>query len=643
VNNNCPAVLKSGAFFVIIKALFIKRGRSLKDFTEKLTRPALLKASYEELEMLSCEIRSFLIEKISKCGGHLASNLGAVELTIAMHRVFDPNVDRIVFDVGHQTYTHKLLSGRAEGFEKLRKLGGVSGFPKPSESVTDAFIAGHASNSVSVALGMAKARSRLGEKHKIVSVIGDGALTGGLSYEGLSNVVQANEPMLIILNDNGMSISENVGSMAGNLSKLRLSPFYLNIKKEYRDKLRRVKPLYNFVHGAKEKAKDLILPKNIFNDLGLYYLGPVDGHDIRELEYVMNWAKSLDIPVLLHVKTKKGKGCHYAETKPDLYHGVGPFNPENGELEGNGKESFSSVFGDKLLELAKKDKRIVAITAAMSDGTGLSRFSAEFPESLIDVGIAEGHAVSMAAGMAKQGLKPVFAVYSSFLQRAYDMLIHDVSLLGLNVVFAVDRAGIVGEDGETHNGVFDVSYLRSVPGMTVYSPSSYLELGYYLEKALSSDEGPVAVRYPRGSEGDYSELSQKDTDILKEGSDISIASYGTMINEAITAAEILAKEDISAELIKINKVKPLDLEPIKASVSKTKRLIIAEESCAQGSLSQKIITELHGCSEFQHICLNLGEGIIEQGSIEELRSIFGIDAKAIAKRAKGLDDGKNQT
>lgn len=616
--------------------------RSLKNFTEKLTRPALLSASYEELESLSCEIRSFLIEKVSKCGGHLASNLGAVELTIAIHRVFNPEVDRIVFDVGHQTYTHKLLSGRVEGFDKLRKLGGVSGFPKPSESASDSFIAGHASNSVSVALGMAKARSRMGEDYKVVSVIGDGALTGGLSYEGLSNVVQANEPMLIILNDNGMSISENVGSIAENLSKLRLSPFYLNIKKDFRDKLRKIKPLYNFVHEAKEKTKDVLLPKNIFDDLGLYYLGPVDGHDIKELEYAMSWAKGLGMPVLLHVKTKKGKGYHYAEIKPNLYHGVGPFNPETGEIEGNGKKNFSSVFGDKLLELAKKDKRIVAITAAMCDGTGLNCFSEKLPESLVDVGIAEGHAVSMAAGMAKQGLKPVVVIYSSFLQRAYDMLIHDVSLLGLNVVFAVDRAGIVGEDGETHNGVFDISYLRSVPGMTIYSPSSYAELEYYLESSLNNAVGPIALRYPRGSEGEYTGLSQKDTEVLKEGSDISLVAYGTMINETLEAAEMLEKEGISAEIIKINKIKPLDIEAIRASVSKTESVIIAEESCSSGTLSQEIIAKLHGCSEFEYASLNLGEGIIKQGSIKELKSIYEIDAEAIAKRAKEIVNGKNQ-
>lgn len=614
----------------------------MKDFTEKFTRPALLSASYEELESLSCEIRSFLIEKVSKCGGHLASNLGAVELTIAIHRVFNPEVDRIVFDVGHQTYTHKLLSGRAEGFDKLRKLGGVSGFPKPSESASDSFIAGHASNSVSVALGMAKARSRMGEDYKVVSVIGDGALTGGLSYEGLSNVVQANEPMLIILNDNGMSISENVGSIAENLSKLRLSPFYLNIKKDFRDKLRKIKPLYNFVHEAKEKTKDVLLPKNIFDDLGLYYLGPVDGHDIKELEYAMSWAKGLGMPVLLHVKTKKGKGYHYAEIKPNLYHGVGPFNPKTGEIDGNGKKNFSSVFGDKLLELAKKDKRIFAITAAMCDGTGLNCFSEKLPESLVDVGIAEGHAVSMAAGMAKQGLKPVVVIYSSFLQRAYDMLIHDVSLLGLNVVFAVDRAGIVGEDGETHNGVFDISYLRSVPGMTIYSPSSYAELEYYLESSLNNAVGPIALRYPRGSEGEYTGLSQKDTEVLKEGSDISLVAYGTMINETLEAAEMLEKEGISAEIIKINKIKPLDIEAIRASVSKTESVIIAEESCSSGALSQEIIEKLHGCSEFEYASLNLGEGIIKQGSIKELKSIYEIDAEAIAKRAKEIVNGKNQ-
>ncbi len=419
-----------------------------------------------QLVELCAEIRAFLIESLSHTGGHLASNLGTVELSVAMDRVYDPWRDRIVFDVGHQCYTHKLLTGRMAGFAKLRRTGGVSGFPKPGESAADAFIAGHASNSVAVALGMARARTLRRENYEVCALIGDGALTGGLAYEGLSNAGQSGELLVVIVNDNAMSIRRNVGGMARLLSRMRVRPAYFDFKRRYRGTVGRVKPLYNAIHAVKEQVKGAILPANVFDDLGFYYLGPVDGHDIKGLISALTWARDMRIPVLLHVITRKGRGYPMAELHPDKYHGVGPYDAATGELCRSG-ESFSGVFGRELLRLAEADGRIAAITAAMADGTGLSPFESRFPERFFDAGIAEGGAAAMAAGMAKQGLIPVAAIYSTFLQRSYDQLIHDVSLLGLHAVFGVDRAGLVGEDGETHDGVFDAAYISTVPGMTL--------------------------------------------------------------------------------------------------------------------------------------------------------------------------------
>lgn len=401
---------------------------------EKINDVADLRAlGPEELPGLCGEIRRFLIENVSKTGGHLASNLGTVELCVALDRVYDPYRDRIVFDVGHQCYTHKLLTGRLEGFARLRQYGGISGFPKPSESAADAFIAGHASNSVSVALGMARARTRLGEDYDVAAVIGDGALTGGLAYEGLSNAGQSGEPLVVILNDNAMSIGSNVGGMARLLSRMRVQPGYFRFKRWYRDTVGKIKPVYELLHRVKESVKGAILPENMFDDLGFYYLGPVDGHDVEALESAIAWARDMRVPVLLHVITRKGRGYPRAELDPERYHGVAPFDPEKGVVKG-GKESFSTVVGRSLCRAAERDRRVSALTAAMADGTGLSDFAKRYPERFYDTGIAEGHTVSMAAGMAKEGLLPVACVYSSFLQRAFDMLIHDVSLLGLHVV-----------------------------------------------------------------------------------------------------------------------------------------------------------------------------------------------------------------
>ena len=490
----------------------------------------------DELDALCRELREFEIESIAKTGGHLASNLGTVELTVALHRVYDTSVDRLVFDVGHQSYTHKIITGRRDAFRTLRQYGGLSGFPKPYEAVDDAFIAGHASNSVSVALGMARARTLNQEQYDVVAVIGDGALTGGLAYEGLADAAASDEPLVIILNDNNMSISENVGGISRLLQMMRMRPGYVSFKKWYRAVVKKLPIIYTATHKMKEWLKSWMLPDNIFSEMGLNYLGPIDGHDLATLEKAIRLARDMECPVLLHVITRKGKGCDYAESHPDKYHGVGCFDAKTGVVAPV-ECSFSDKMGESLCRYAEGDPRIVAITAAMAGGTGIECFSAKYPTRFFDTGIAEGHATAMAAGMAKQGLIPVFAVYSSFLQRGYDMLIHDVSLQHLHTVFCVDRAGLVGSDGETHHGVFDVNYLSSVPGMTILAPASFQELDDMLGYALHELNGPVALRYPRGGEGAYKASHVTAEHILRDGSDLTLVCYGTMVNEAMTAAE----------------------------------------------------------------------------------------------------------
>jgi len=585
----------------------------------------------EELPQLCQELRDKIVTDVSANGGHLASNLGVVELTVALHRVYDTSRDRLIFDVGHQCYAHKLLTGRRDDFDTLRTHGGISGFPKPYESGDDAFIAGHASNSVSVALGMARARTLRRENYDVVAVIGDGALTGGLAYEGLANVGGSREPMVVILNDNGMSISRNVGGTARLLSKARVRPEYLEFKRAYRNTVGLIKPLYDFNHRIKESVKGKILPSTMFADLGLYYLGPIDGHDLRQLQTAIAWARDMRIPVLLHVVTTKGKGCAYAEENPSKYHGVGPFDAESGRLKESGG-CFSEVFGDELRHIAASDGKIVALTAAMCGGTGLTAYAQEYPRRFFDVGIAEGHAVSMAAGMAKQGLTPVFAVYSSFLQRGYDMLIHDVSLQDLHVVFAVDRAGLVGSDGETHHGVFDVSYLSSVPGMTVFCPASFEELRAMLNTAIYDCAGPVAVRYPRGGESDQKPF------FVKGKPDITIAAYGIMVWQAYAAAETLSARGVRAQVVKLDRVCPLDCESVLASLEKTGRLLVSEDVCAPGCVGERILAAAAqtGVRVGQARLLNLGGGIVPQGSVRQLMADCGIDAAAIVRAAEEM-------
>lgn len=598
--------------------------------------------SDSEAQALCTRLRSTLIDTVSRTGGHLASNLGVVELTVALHRVFDTGRDRLVFDVGHQCYTHKLLTGRAGTMDTLRSFCGVAGYPKPVESPHDAFIAGHASNSVSVALGMARARTLLGANYSVLALIGDGALTGGLAYEGLSNAGQSGEPLIVILNDNGMSITKNVGGVAQHLAHQRLKPQYLRFKKGYR-KVMSVLPLgghvYNVTHKLKKAVKESILPCSMFEDMGFTYLGPVNGHDVKGLTQLLTYAKELTTPVLLHVRTVKGKGYSPAEQNPDAFHGVSRFVVETGRSIQPPKQNFSGVFGETLCKFAQQDERICAITAAMQSGTGLDGFSEQFPKRFFDVGIAEGHAVAMAAGMAKQGMIPVFAVYSSFLQRGYDMLLHDVGIQGLHVVLAVDRAGLVGEDGETHHGTFDVAFLDTVPGMTVFCPASFEEMKQMLAEALFRIRGPVAIRYPRGGEGAFlGGWEGQASTLVQVGTGITLVGYGVLFGNLLQTAERLKAYGIEAEVVKLNQITPLDAAAVLTSVQKTKRLLVAEECVEMGSVGQRLAARMLGeglSLEGLALC-NVGRGFIPHGTVKELWKLCSLDVDSLTKRALEL-------
>ena len=596
--------------------------------------------SDSEAAELCRRLRVRLIDTVSRTGGHLASSLGAVELIVAIHRVFDTGRDRLVFDVGHQCYAHKILTGRNAAMETLRTFGGIAGFPKPVESPSDAFIAGHASNSVSVALGMARARTLQNENYQVLALIGDGALTGGLAYEGLSDAGDSGEPLIVILNDNGMSITRSVGGVAEHLARQRLKPQYLHFKKGYR-KVMSVLPLgghiYNVTHKVKTAIKETLLPCSLFEDMGFTYLGPVDGHDVKRLTQLLSYARELKGPVLLHVRTVKGEGYTPAERNPDLFHGVGRFCVETGEPVHPTAPNFSAVFGQALCELAEKDPKICAITAAMQGGTGLNGFAQRFPERFFDVGIAEGHAAAMAAGMAKQGMTPVFAVYSTFLQRSYDMLLHDVALQGLHVVLAVDRAGLVGEDGETHHGLFDPAFLDTIPGMTVLCPASFAELRDMLEYAVYEVKGPVAIRYPRGGEGAYQDGAPRHPAVLlREGTDLTLAGCGTLVNELLDCADRLAADGIRAEVVKLNTITPLPLELVARSVKKTGRLLVAEESAEMGGIGQRIAAGLLAVGvPVQGLALaSTGRGFVTHGTIPQLRRLCGLDGESLYHRAR---------
>lgn len=612
---------------------------------ETAPKTPLLGAYTKEESLALCEsLREDLVETVSHTGGHLSSNLGVVELTVALHRVFDTREDRLVFDVGHQCYIHKMLTGRQEDMGNLRQWGGIAGFPKPSESVHDAFIAGHASNSVAVAVGMAQGRSLLEEDYKVIALLGDGALSGGLAFEGLTTGGQFKGQLLVILNDNGMSIGKSVGGIARYLSTQRIKPQYLNFKKNYRDVLENSnigRNIHDFNHNVKQAVKNSLFPCSFFEELGFSYYGPVDGHDVEELTQMLHYAKEQENPVFLHVRTTKGKGYLPAEQCPDAFHGVAPFLGKSGKLPSASGKNFSKVMGNTLLSLAKEEKALCAVTAAMPTGTGLEEFGTQFPERLFDVGIAEGCATCLTAGMVKQGAIAVFAVYSTFLQRTYDMLLHDLALEKLTGIIAVDRAGLVGEDGETHHGVFDVAFLSTIPHLTLYAPSSFAELEDMLRLSLKKAKeqphsGTIALRYPRGGEGNYKKgYSGLGTEVVSKGEDITLVSYGMNINDLLDCERLLKKENISATVLKINQIKPLDWKPVAESVKETGHLLVAEEVVMQGSVGQKLLCHLMEEGILPKVKLvNLGDDFVTHGNVNKLKEEVGLTSEKLYETCK---------
>ena len=606
----------------------------------------LVTLSASQREQLCGEIREFLVSHIAKTGGHLASNLGVVELTVALETVFDTSVDRLVFDVGHQSYVHMLLTGRQADFDRLRQFGGMAGFPKPSESDTDAFVAGHASSSVSVALGMARARTFSGEDYNVIALLGDGAATGGMVYEGLNDAAVSNEPMLVILNDNAMSIDRNVGGMASHLSALRSKKSYLGMKEKYRKLLQKNavgKALYRFSRNLKDRIRRALIPTTIFENMGMTYLGPVDGHDVNNLIDLLRIARDMKRPVLLHVMTQKGRGYIHAENEPSKFHGISPFDPATGSKLNKPGQTFSAAFGETMCALAQKNPKVCAITAAMPGGTGLLDFKRQYKNRLFDVGIAEEHAVSMAGGLAKQGMIPVVALYSTFLQRSYDQILQDVAMLNLHVVFAIDRSGLVGEDGETHHGVFDLGFLRQVPGMTVLCPASCRELQEMLTWAVEEGSGPIAIRYPRGGDredhGSYFRIDGKAVVCHRTGKDAAIVVYGTLVQNALDAAELLSKQGIEVTVLRLLQVNPLPIDEILKYLPNKCPVVVAEEAGNGSGLREAISWELGHGTQVESI--NLGGSFATHGKMADLYRHYGLDAQGIARevtRVVGNED-----
>lgn len=602
----------------------------------------------DELELLSYDIRDFLISNISCTGGHLASNLGAVELSIAIHRVFESPNDKIVWDVGHQSYIHKILTGRAGKFCTLRKTGGLSGFPRISESPHDIFSTGHGSNSVSLVTGLAKARDLNGEKYNAVAVIGDGALSGGLAYEGLNNLGDSAAKAIVILNDNGMSISKSTGGVSRHLSKLRVSKGYYSLKRNVKKASKKIPGIGDNIFSGMEKLRDslkyVLVNGVIFEEMGFTYIGPLDGHNIEELSEHMELAKNAEGPVLLHVITEKGKGYRNAEVYPGRYHGTGPFDPETGTaVNVSDVPTYSDVFGKKLVELASDDERIVAISAAMTEGTGLSEFCSRFPDRAFDVGMSEEHAVSFAAGLAKGGARPFVAIYSTFLQRAYDEIITDVCLQGLPVIFAVDRAGNVGADGETHHGMFDISYFSHMPGMTVMAPADGRELEQMMDHALTLAT-PCAIRYPRGENGDILKERiplYRGSQIITQGKDAEIWALGNMVKTALETAEILKNKSIDTGVANVRFVSPMDEKKMISSAKKTKHIITLEDNIIKGGFGEKAAALLMK-NNIKTKIMNIGwpDKFIEHGSSGELYKKYSLDSEGITERISDLIEGK---
>ena len=591
---------------------------------------------------LAQEIRQFLIEKISVTGGHLGSNLGAVELTMALHLSLNLPEDKIIWDVGHQSYTHKLLSGRKDGFDGLRQFHGMSGFPKRKESDYDAFDTGHSSTSISAGLGLVKARDIKGESHTIVSVIGDGSLTGGMAYEALNNAAKLETNFIIILNDNNMSISENVGGVSKYLNNIRTATGYLNLKEGIYNALSGTKggdSAVKKIRRAKSSFKQLVIPGMLFEDMGVTYLGPVDGHDIEGMMKVIREAKRVKGAVMIHVLTQKGRGYGPAERHPARFHGAEPFDIETGvPSHPRTTANYTDIFSTVMCKLGQRDERIVAITAAMPDGTGLKRFRNMYPERFFDVGIAEEHAVTFAAGLAAGGLKPIVAVYSSFLQRAYDQILHDVCIQNLPVIFSIDRAGLVGSDGETHQGIFDFTYLSGIPNMNVMAPKNKWELSDMLKFAVNFD-APIALRYPRGTA--YAGLKEFRAPIeygraewIYKESEIALLAVGSMVKTAETVRESLKEMGYSASLVNARFVKPIDEDAVLEAAQTHKLIVTMEENVASGGYGEKVLSCLHdnrmkGCA---CICITLPDAYIEHGNVELLKKEIGVDAESIVKR-----------
>ncbi|MBR5740152.1 MAG: 1-deoxy-D-xylulose-5-phosphate synthase [Firmicutes bacterium] len=610
---------------------------------KKLTEydfPADLKTmSEEDLELLAVQIREFLIDKVSKTGGHLASNLGVVELTIALHKVFDSPRDKIVWDVGHQAYVHKILTGRAKDFDTLRQFGGMSGFPKVRESEHDMFDTGHSTTSLSMAMGLACARDMKGEDGNVIAVIGDGSMTGGMAYEALNNIGFQRTKMIIILNDNGMSISKNVGGVSKYLSSLRTSQGYLNVKQFVKDKTGDSNIGRSIAHGLSNIKNDLKIsvldtPGVMFENMGITYLGPIDGHDIESVVASLEQAKSLTKPVVIHCLTQKGKGYLNAEKDPGKFHGLGPFDPETGELKKKSSNpSYSSVMGDHLLDMAKRDDRVVAITAAMGDANNLISFGQEFPKRYYDVGIAEEHAVTFAAGLAKGGLKPFVCVYSTFLQRAYDQMLEDVCLQGLDVVFLMDRAGVVGQDGETHHGIFDLSYLNTMPKMTVLCPKNGRELKLMMDWALEH-EGPCAIRYPRGECVDNNAIMSNSDELeatirISEGKDVDIWSVGKMYDTAAKVRDILEEKGVSCGLVDVKCEKPLDVTPYFDCSCGI--VVSIEDNILNGGFGDSLRSALSD-APVRTMSFGWPDSFIEHGSYDDLFAKYGLTAGQITDR-----------
>ena len=596
----------------------------------------------EELEKLAEEIRQFLVEKISVTGGHLASNLGVVELTMALHLAFELPQDKMIWDVGHQSYTHKILTGRRAGFDDLRKYGGMSGFPKRKESECDAFDTGHSSTSISAGLGYVAARDIKGEEHSVISIIGDGAMTGGMAYEALNNASRLKSNFIIVLNDNNMSISENVGGMSGYLNGLRTAEAYTGLKKGVEDTLMKIpvqgeKILYQ-MKKTKSGLKQLFVPGMFFEDMGITYLGPVDGHDIRKLYKTFQEAKRVDHAVLVHVLTKKGKGYVPAEENPSRFHGIVPFDIETGEAkEKSSKDSYTDIFSKVFCDIAKQNDAVVGITAAMADGTGLARFARMFPDRFFDVGIAEEHALTFAAGLAAGGLKPVVAVYSSFLQRAFDQTIHDVCLQNLPVMIAVDRAGLVGSDGETHQGLFDLSFLNMIPNMTILSPKNRWEMADMV-RFCADFQYPVALRYPRGAA--YEGLSAFRTpivygksEILYEEEDIAVIFVGHMAELAVQVRDRLKEIGYHCSLINARFVKPLDTEMLEALTKDHRLFVTIEENVLSGGFGEQVLHYVSRAKLDVGVrCIGIPDDYVEHGNVDLLRREVGLDAETIVKQ-----------